>query len=112
MKICSDPADPTSLPVPNGCGGPVFSRGDCNATGGIDISDPLTLLGYLFGGDASPSCQSACDIDDGGSLDLSDAINLLSYLFGGGAPPAPPFGSCGVDPTPDALPCTTSPACP
>ena len=44
------------------------------------------------------------------SFDLTDAIAILRRLFAGGAPlPGP--GSCGADPTPDALDCESFPGC-
>ncbi len=109
---CSDPADLLSVPVPGGCGGTLFVRGDCNVSGSIDISDALFLLGALFGGGSSPSCDKACDVQDGGSLNIADAIGILAYLFTSGANPLAPFPSCGIDPTPDPLTCNTAPNCP
>ncbi len=76
-----------------------FIRGDANQDLTLDITDPITLLGYLFSSDPN-NCLSALDANDDGSLDLADAINLLSYLFSGAAAPVAPFPSCGPDPTP------------
>ncbi|MEM7231749.1 MAG: dockerin type I repeat-containing protein [Planctomycetota bacterium] len=75
-----------SRPVP-------FLRGDTNDDGGIDISDPVATLNYLFLGRDSPRCRDASDANDDGSVTLSDAIFTLNYLvLGGGIPPSPgPF---------------------
>ena len=44
-----------------------------------------------------------------GSLNTTDAIYGLDYLFRNGPPPPPPTNRCGLDPTPDALPCDETP---
>ena len=64
---------------------PVFRRGDTDASGSLDITDAISLLGYLFQGGADPPCLDAADTDDSGKLDISDAIGLLSFLFQGAA---------------------------
>jgi YVTN family beta-propeller protein len=109
---CSDPADPLDVPVVGGCGGDLFERGDCNSDGAQDISDAVFLLMYLFSGGAGPICEDACDTYDGGDLNIADAVALLGAIFGAGPAPSPPTVACGVDPTADALSCTTTPTCP
>ena len=47
----------------------------------------------------------AADADDNGSLNVGDAVLLLGYLFGGSESLPEPLGECGVDTTPDSLPC-------
>lgn len=87
-----------------------FRRGDCNADGGLDIADPITLLAALFPTVAPPTlpCEDACDTNDDGQLDIADAIALLSFLFGS-VPLPEPLCACGPDPTPDALRCASAP---
>jgi hypothetical protein len=80
---------------------PVFHRGDVNNDGKLDLSDPITLLGFLFQGGAAPACMEAANVNDDGKLDLSDPIGLLGFLFQGGKPPASPGpvgNPCGPDP--------------
>jgi hypothetical protein len=91
--------------------GPLFIRGDANDSGQVDISDAISTLGYLFTGAATVQCLQAADTNNSGEVDISDAIGTLSFLFAGGAAPAQPFPGCGLDPTPDALPCVTQPLC-
>lgn len=67
-----------------------FVRGDSNADGAVDVSDPLDILGYVFLGRASPKCREAADSNDDGEIDISDAVYILAYLFTGGPPPPPP----------------------
>jgi hypothetical protein len=92
--------------------GEIFRRGDANGDGKADISDAITILGYLFlGSSGSVTCQKSADIDDGGKVDISDPIQLLNFLFLSGRAPAPPYGACGPDPTADSLECTSQAAC-
>src|SRR5690606_38795471 len=83
---------------------PRFVRGDANGDGSLDISDPVSTLGYLFLGNTA-TCLDALDVDDDGDLALTDAVVALSFLFQGGTEPAPPFPDPGTDPTPDSLGC-------
>ncbi|MCA8961077.1 MAG: hypothetical protein KDC38_11220 [Planctomycetes bacterium] len=91
---------------------PPFIRSDCNADGSIDVSDAIVALDELFIGTASVPCRAACDSNDDDGFDISDAVYVLAHLFVGGPPPPAPFGSCGGDPTPSALPCGNYSACP
>jgi hypothetical protein len=92
---------------------PPFLRGDANGDGGLDLSDAIATLGCLFLGSACPECLDAADSNDDGEVDLSDAILTLGCLFLGSACPKPPFGACGVDPTPeDPLDCAAYRHCP
>jgi hypothetical protein len=84
---------------------PCFIRGYCNGNGGLDISDPVFLLSYLFSGGDTPPCKDACDIQDDGVLDISDGIGMLGFLFLGQKPPATPFPGPGPDSTEDILDC-------
>lgn len=88
-----------------------FRRGDANGDGNTDISDGVTILGYLFLGTTAPSCVKSADTDDGGSVEITDAVYLLNHLFLGGAAPPAPFPECGTDPTPDDLSCGASASC-
>jgi len=86
-----------------------FVRGDANADASFDISDPIMLLMYLFGGGPAPTCLDAADVNDSGVTDISDAMYFLAWMFLGGPQPPAPFGSipdgCGVDPTHDLQSC-------
>ncbi len=84
---------------------PSFVRGDANGDGHIDISDPVTILGFLFGGTLTLDCRDAADINDDGLLDIVDPASLLFFLFNRGAPPRPPHPDPGPDPTDDGLDC-------
>ncbi len=96
--------------LPGATGGRSFQRGDCNADGeGIDLSDAVFILFYLFAGGAEPVCLAACDANGDGQSggQVSDAISILEFLFLGGAAPPPPYPGCGsgLSPGDEALGC-------
>ena len=90
----------------------LFTRGDCNIDGVINIADPVLALGILFSGAGPADCADACDVNDDGGNDIGDPIFILSNLFSSGPNPPPP-DDCGADPSPDGLDCLTGPSsCP
>ena len=94
------------------CDATPFTRGDANDDLGIDITDALTVLRYLFIGDTDLACMDAGDADDSGTVDFNDGLHILRYLFIGGSPiPAPGTESCGDDPTEDSLESCSSTSC-
>lgn len=85
-----------------------FLRGDVNSDGGLDLADPISLLGYLYSFQEKPACMDASDVNDDGRIDLADGIKLLEYLYNN-LPVLPgPFPYCGSDPTEDDLDCAMS----
>src|SRR4030095_2288298 len=76
-----------------------FIRGDANGDRSVDISDPITVLGYLFSGSQSPPCPDAADSDDDGIINITDAIVILDQLFRGHSGIAQPFPEAGADTT-------------
>ena len=72
-----------------------FIRGDVNGDGGIDISDAVTTLDYLFTG-GSIGCEKAADSNDDGAINVAEGIALLGYLFSGTGDLPLPFPTCGV----------------
>src|SRR2546426_8726515 len=90
-------------PIRDQTGETAFHRGEATADGQLDLADAVFTLGYLFLGEAQPTCLKAADANGDGSLDVSDPIGPPSYLFSGGIPPPPAFPSCGFDPTGDGL---------
>jgi hypothetical protein len=65
--------------------------GDADSSGGIDISDAVFLIQFIFqGGPAPADCNYTFgmgDADGSGGVDISDAVYLIQYIFQGG--PAP-----------------------
>ncbi len=90
-----------------------FLRGDCDVSGDRDITDGISVLGYLFLGlPRVVKCEKACDCNDDGVLDVSDAVFLLAFLFTDPTKiPPSPFERCGLDLKPDDLPCESFGAC-
>lgn len=99
-----------------GASPPVFTRGDLDADGTVQLPDGLFLLGYQFLSGPTPTCLDAADVDDNGVVDgLVDALFLLNFVFAGGAmPPFPGPTDCGIDPDGDGddIACASAPACP
>ncbi|MGQ9591554.1 MAG: lamin tail domain-containing protein [Planctomycetota bacterium] len=91
---------------------PKFIRGDATSDCGVDITDAIFILNYLFTGGQPPRCEDAADVNDTGALDISDGIYLLGYLFLGSDPPPYPGPTLpGPDPTADALAPCDPPTC-
>jgi hypothetical protein len=88
---------------------PLFRRADLDASGTIDIADPIRLLGWLFLGQPVPPCEEAADANSSRSIDITDAIFILGWLFLGGPEPPPPGPSCGEAPGGVHFPCDDSP---
>jgi hypothetical protein len=81
-----------------------FRRADANASGTVDIADPIFTLGCLFTGSSCTTCEDAADSNDDGEVDVSDPVHTLGWLFlGGPTPPRPGPSTCGTDPTEDDL---------
>jgi PKD repeat protein len=87
-----------------GAGGPQvpqFHRGDANADGGINITDGIYVLNFLFLGGPAPPCREAANPNDDNAINITDGIYILNFLFlGGTAPtaPGPTTQPCGPDP--------------
>ena len=67
-----------------------YVYGDANADGGVDISDAVYLIAYIFSGGPTPQPLLAGDASCDGAVDISDAVYLIAYIFAGG--PAPCAG--------------------
>jgi hypothetical protein len=76
-----------------------FQRGDANADGFLEISDPIIIFVHLFLGNPMPPCPDALDADDSGTIDINDGMFILNWLFQNGPPMPAPGSSCGPDPT-------------
>jgi hypothetical protein len=87
-----------------GVSGIPFHRGDANDDGGVNLTDPIYVLNFLFLGGPRPACAETADANDDGIVNLTDPVVLLNFLFLGGSPPADPGvpgeggGPCGLDP--------------
>lgn len=82
-----------------------FIRGDANCNGIIDTTDVNFLAHYVFIGPPVPPCLDAADVNDDGIVNNTDIVVLANFLLSDGPLPAPPFPTCGPDPTADGLTC-------
>ena len=86
--------------------------GDANQDGGVDISDAVSFLRFLFaGGRLTLPCEgdsidqggnlALLDINADGRLDVADPVTLLGHLFSAGPPPARGPGCVRIEGCPD-----------
>ena len=67
-------ADPACLPATDAWSGAHFVRGDANHDKGVDISDAVFNLTYLFSGGEAPPCEDAADVDDEAAMKIARDI--------------------------------------
>ncbi|MEM7165544.1 MAG: dockerin type I domain-containing protein [Planctomycetota bacterium] len=72
-----------------------FVRGDANEDLTVNIADAISMLGILFGGEASPTFETALDANSDTQFNIADPVFMLSYLFSAGSQPAAPFPTAG-----------------
>ena len=82
------------------CMPPIRGNVDYDSGDGIDISDLVYLVDYMFSGGPAPECWEEANIDGSGpagaedgsaDIDISDLVYLVDYMFSGGPePPACP----------------------
>ena len=61
--------------------------GDADGSGGVDISDAVYLITYIFAGGPPPVTATAGDINCDAGIDISDAVYTIQYIFAGGSAP-------------------------
>jgi hypothetical protein len=83
----------------------LFVRGDADGGGGVEASDVLRTLNFLFQSGPGNPCTDRMDATDDGEVDLGDPVFTLFYLYAEGPEPPLPFPAPGIDPTPDGLRC-------
>lgn len=101
LAVCVLVGSYAAGPAPAEEGAVLFIRGDVDADGTMNITDPIVLLRYLFQSGTEPSCLVAADVDASGDLNVADALYALNYLFARGPHPGAPFPTCGVNPEPE-----------
>ena len=55
--------------------------GDVDNDGGVDISDAVYLIQYIFAGGPAPANLCAGDVTGDTIVDISDVIAILSFVF-------------------------------
>ena len=66
---------------------PNYVCGDADHSGGVNVSDVVYLVQYIFADGPAPNPTAAGDTDCGGSIDLADAVYLINHIFGGNPNP-------------------------
>ncbi len=61
--------------------------GDADGSTGVNISDAVFLINYIFMGGPLPSPELAGDVDCSTQITISDVVYLISYIFVGGPEP-------------------------
>jgi hypothetical protein len=69
---------------------PQYICGDANADGGINVSDAVYIINYVFIGGAAPIPYEAGDANCDGGVNVSDAVYIINYVFVGGSDPCDP----------------------
>lgn len=69
-------------------------RGNVDDIGGIDISDLVALVDYMFTDGLNPPCLAQANVngsggDTAGDIDIADLVALVDYMFTGGPLPPP-----------------------
>lgn len=95
-------ANGKALATPLSSHGYAIQNGDVNGDHDRDLSDAISLLGFLYSGGGEPVPLALCaggptavvngDANADGDIDVSDAVSLVGWLFLGTQPPAEPCG--------------------
>jgi hypothetical protein len=61
-----------------------WSCGDIDGSGGVNVTDAVRLIYYLFNNGSEPLDLSAGDVNRDGRLNIADIVYLINYIFIGG----------------------------
>ena len=53
-----------------------FRRGDAGGSGGVEVSDGVRILMFIFAGAEELDCPDAGDTNDSGHIDIADPVHL------------------------------------
>ncbi len=67
--------------------------GDANADGGVNVSDAVHVINYVFIGGTPPNPMESGDCNCDGSCNVSDAVMIINYVFIGGNEPCDTDGN-------------------
>ena len=71
------------------CLGAIRGNVDYDHGDGIDISDLVYLVDYMFVSGPMPPCLQEADLNADNGIDISDLVYLVDYMFVGGPEPLP-----------------------
>ncbi len=63
----------------------IYTCGDCNEDGIVDVGDLTYLINHLFKDGSPPDPMQAGDVNNDGILDIADVVHFINYLFLGGS---------------------------
>jgi mono/diheme cytochrome c family protein len=75
--------------VPLAAQGTQLQRGDVDRSGGLNISDAISTLNFLFSGGEAPPCTAIANSNGDANLNITDPVFLLGFLFSGTEAPPP-----------------------
>ena len=85
LQLMISTADANHNGLPDACD---YVCGDADHSSGVDISDAVYLISYIFGGGPAPDPVLSGDADcSGDTPDISDVVYLIAYIFAGGPSP-------------------------
>jgi hypothetical protein len=67
--------------------GPIGVCGDADGDNGVNISDAVYLINYIFNGGPAPRGDNYSDANGDGMINISDAVYLINYIFSSGPTP-------------------------
>ena len=88
-------------------GEPIYTRGDVNADGDVNVTDIIYLMSHMFPVADIP-CARTGDFDGNNVIDVTDLSYGMQHMMP--TPSYPPPDSCGNVPW-DTLPCDSFPPC-
>ena len=62
------------------------TSGDANGSGDVDVSDVITTVNYITGGEAKPFIFEAADMNKDKSIDVLDVIGVIQVIMSTSAP--------------------------
>ncbi|MCH9032340.1 MAG: hypothetical protein IIB00_08795, partial [candidate division Zixibacteria bacterium] len=65
----------------------IFTCGDANGSGAVDVGDAIFLIRYIFSDEAPPVPLESGDADGSGDVNVGDATYLIKYIFSDGPDP-------------------------
>jgi hypothetical protein len=76
---------------------PVYTCGDANNDGDVNLSDAVTIINYVFIGGPPPEPFITGEVNCDGTVNVSDAVWILNYVFVGGSGPCDSDGDGNPD---------------
>ena len=61
---------------------PVFTKGDANGDGTVDIADAVCIVNHVVGKDTPSYVAAAADANSDGVVDIADAVRIVNLVVG------------------------------